>query len=458
MTTLFKKNQELTGYVQDLTSEGAGVVKVDGYPFFVEGVIPGELIRLKVMKVGKSFGFARLVEVLEPSADRVAITDPIGRQIGTMTLQHMRYEAQLRYKQQAVQQAFRRIGGFDTVPVRDTLGMQHPWEYRNKAQIPVRYINGELATGFFRKNSHDLVPVENFHIQHVEIDQAIVVVRDILRELAISAYDEATQKGLVRHVVVKRGHYSGEMMLILVVNDQQLPHEATLVERIVAQLPNVVSIVLNTNQQQTNVIMGRHNRVLYGQSYYSDTMLGMTFHISANSFYQVNTSQAETLYQVAIDAAQLTGTETVLDAYCGIGTISLALATKAQKVYAMEIVPEAIQMANRNAEMNQVSNVHFATGKAETILPEWKEAGIHFDVAVVDPPRKGLDASFIQTLSEQAPERIVYVSCNPATCARDCKLFSQSGYQLQWVQPVDLFAQTAHVEAVVLLTRSQATQ
>ncbi|MCW6662739.1 23S rRNA (uracil(1939)-C(5))-methyltransferase RlmD [Aerococcaceae bacterium NML190073] len=455
MMTIFKKNQELTGRVQDLTSEGAGVVKIDGYPFFVEGVIPGELIRLKVMKVGKSFGFARLVELLEPSADRVEITDPIGCQIGTMTLQHMNYDAQLRYKQQQVDQIFRRIGGFDDVEVCPTIGMNTPWQYRNKAQIPVRQVNGVLETGFFRKNSHDLIPVENFHIQHPEIDRAIVVVRNVLRALAIPAYDETTQQGLVRHVVVKRGHYSGEMMIILVVNDKQLPNEADIVARLRKQLPAVVSIVLNTNTKHTNVIMGRENRVLYGQDYYSDTMLGLSFNISANSFYQVNTPQAETLYQVAIDAAQLTGEEVVLDAYCGIGTISLALAQQAKQVYAMEIVPEAIQMANLNAKHNAIGNVVFEVGKAEAVLPQWNESGIQFDVAVVDPPRKGLDETFVQTLIEQSPERIVYVSCNPATCARDCKKLCESGYQLQWVQPVDLFGQTAHVETVVLLSRNK---
>ena len=451
---LYKKNQVLTGVVHDLTLEGQGVVKIDGYPFFVEGVIPGETVQISVMKVGKSFGFARLVQVEVSSADRVEITDPLGRQIGTMTLQHIAYPAQLRYKQQMVQQVFERIGKFAQVEVAQTIGMEHPWQYRNKAQIPVRMVNGELATGFFRKNSHQLVPIENFHIQHPSIDAVVLTVRDILRQFGISAYDETTQCGLVRHIIVKRGHYSGEVMVILVVNGKQLPREQDIVAQIVAQVPELVSLVLNEQTKVTNVILGRRSRTLWGVDTYRDTMLGLDFQISAQSFYQVNTPQAERLYQCAIDAAKLSGNEMVLDAYCGIGTISLALAQHAKQVYAMEIVPEAIEMAKQNALTNQLDNVVFEAGKAEEWLPIWHEQGIRFDVAVVDPPRKGLDPSFIDTLMAQQPKRIVYVSCNPATCARDCRLIADSGYRLVSVQPVDLFAQTAHVECVVLLERN----
>lgn len=451
--TSFKKNQQLTGRVSDLTSEGAGVVKIDGFPFFVEGVIPEESVRIQVMKVGKTFGFARLVEILEASPDRVELTDDIGRQIGTMTLQHMNYDAQLRYKTQHVQQVFQRIGGFENVQVKPTLGMETPWHYRNKAQIPVREVKGQLETGFFRKNSHDLIPVENFHIQHPEIDRAILVVRDILRAHQIVPYNEQTHTGMIRHIIVKRGHYTGQMMIILVVNGTKLPNETQIAQQITEQLPQVVSLVLNEQTQQTNVIMGRKNRILYGQDYYEDKMLGLTFRISAQSFYQVNTPQAEVLYQTALEAAQLTGVETVLDAYCGIGTISLALAQQARQVYAMEIVPEAIDMAKQNAAQNGLENVIFEAGKAEEWLPRWHESGIRFDIAVVDPPRKGLESSFIETLVAQQPQRIVYISCNPATCARDCKLLAQAGYQLEWIQPVDLFGQTSHVETVALLSK-----
>lgn len=450
---IFKKNEELQGTVVDLTSQGAGVVKIDDFPFFVEGVIPGEEIIFNITKAGKKFGYGRLQKILVESPDRVEITDAIGRQIGTMTLQHMSYPAQLNYKQSVVKQAFQRIGHFVDADVKPTLGMENPWEYRNKAQIPVRSVRGQLETGFFRRNSHDLVPVENFYIQHAEIDQAIITIRDILREEGVRPYDERTNRGVVRHIVVKRGHYTGEMMILLVINQKRLEKQEYIVEKIKAALPNVVSIVQNINTKQTNVILGPENKILWGKDYIEDKMLDMTFRISPNSFYQVNTPQAEVLYQTAIDAAGLTGEETVLDAYCGIGTLSLSLAKHAKHVYAMEIVAEAIDMAEQNAKLNSLENVIFEAGKAEEWLPHWNDLGVQFDVVVVDPPRKGLDEHFVTAVINQEPKKIVYVSCNPATCARDCQLFSEAGYKLQFVQPVDLFGQTPHVEVVALLTK-----
>ena len=393
-------------------------------------------------------------EILTASPDRVEITDPIGRQIGTMTLQHMAYPAQLKAKQALVKQVFSRLGKFpESLEVRPTHGMDHPWQYRNKAQIPVRTVKGQLETGFFRKNSHQLVPVENFHIQDPAIDQAILKTRDILRQLG---YDEESRKCQIRHIIVKRGHYSGQVMLFLVVNGKGLPREEQLVEALTDAIPNLVSLVLNSHTQANNVIMGPTNRLLWGQPVYQDQMLGLDFSISPHSFYQVNTPQAEALYRYAIEAVDLSGRETVLDAYCGIGTISLALARQAGQVYAMEIVPEAIDMAQANAQANGLTNVTFQAGKAEEVLPAWQAKGIAFDVTVVDPPRKGLDSEFVKTLIELSPDKIVYVSCNPATCARDCQLLAQAGYELKWVQPVDLFPQTAHVECVAELLRVES--
>ena len=451
---VFNKNEELQGTVVDLTSQGAGVVKVEDYPFFIESVIPGEEIIFNITKAGKKFGYGRLQKIIVESPDRVEITDPVGRQVGTMILQHMSYPAQLAYKQSVVKQAFQRIGHFTDAEVKPTLGMENPWEYRNKAQIPVRSIRGQLETGFFRRNSHDLVPVENFYIQHPEIDQVIVKVRDILRKEGVQPYDERTNRGVIRHIIVKRGHYTGELMIILVINQKRLEKQEFIVDKIKEHLSNVVSIVQNINTKQTNVILGSENKVLWGKDFIEDNMLGMTFRISPNSFYQVNTPQAEVLYQTAIDAAGLTGKETVLDAYSGIGTLSLALAKHAKNLYAMEIVAEAIEMAEQNAELNSVENVIFEVGKAEEWLPRWNDLGVNFDVVVVDPPRKGLEENFVTAVIEQAPEKIVYVSCNPATCARDCELFSQAGYELKFVQPVDMFGQTPHVEVVALLEKS----
>ncbi|MGO4936372.1 23S rRNA (uracil(1939)-C(5))-methyltransferase RlmD [Fundicoccus sp. Sow4_H7] len=447
------KNEKLKGVVVDLTSQGEGVVKIDNFPFFVEGALVGESIEFKVIKLGKKFAYGKLLNIEVKSPHRVDMKDDLGRQIGTMTLQHLAYSEQLKFKQKLVKEAFERIGKFRDLTILPTIGMEEPWAYRNKAQIPVREKNGQLETGFFRKNSHDLIPIENFYIQHPIIDQTILIVRDILRKFKIKAYDEANQSGLVRHIIVKRGHYTGEIMVILVLNRKSLPHRDEIIHMMVKKIPNLVSIVANYQLKNSNVIMGRESDIYWGKNYYEDEMLGLRFKISAQSFFQVNTPQAEKLYQTAINYAALTGSETVLDAYCGIGSISLALATKAKSVYAMEIVPEAIEMAKENASLNQINNAHFEVGKAEEVLPNWQAEGVRFDVAVVDPPRKGLDAQFIETLTDLGPDRIVYVSCNPATCARDCRMIADAGYQLVEIQPVDLFGQTVHVECVCLLER-----
>lgn len=452
-----RKNIILEGRVIDLTSKGEGVVKIDNFPFFVEGTIPGEVIKFKTILLKKNFGIGRLEEIIEASPDRVEIKDDIGRQIGTMSLQHMTYPRQLEYKHDVVEAAFQRIGHFEDVEIRPTLGMAHPWEYRNKAQIPVREIDGLLSTGFFRRNSHDLIPVEDFYIQDPVIDETLIKVRDILRDLGLPAYNEEKHSGLIRHIIVKRGHYTGQIMIILVTNKAELPRESELVERIVAEVPELVSLMQNVQPKRTNVIIGQDQRVLWGQDYYEDQMLGLTYRISAKSFFQVNTTQAETLYRTAIEAADLQGTETVLDAYSGIGSISLSLAQHAGHVYAMEIVEEAVDMARVNAEVNGVDNVTFEAGPADEWLAKWQEQGIHFDVAVVDPPRKGLDGDFIETLLELAPDKIVYVSCNPATQARDVRIMTDGGYELQFVQPVDLFSQTPHTESCALLTKISAT-
>ncbi|MDO5038066.1 MAG: 23S rRNA (uracil(1939)-C(5))-methyltransferase RlmD, partial [Tissierellia bacterium] len=449
-----EKNDIYQGRVIDLNSEGQGVVKLEGvFPVFIPGALVGEEVSFKIGKAKKSYAFGILLEVLEASPHRVSPRDDLGRQTGTMTLQHMDYPSQLAFKKKQVQEALSRIGGFNQPPVEATLGMEDPWAYRNKAQIPVREVKGRLETGFYRKRTHDLVPVENFHIQYPTIDQAILKVRDLLRDYGLSAYDEETGQGLIRHIIVRQGHYSRDMMVILVVNGTQLPREEALVQNLVQTLPDLVSLVLNVNQKKTNVILGPDSRILWGKPYYQDQMLGLKLRISPQSFYQVNTPQAEKLYQAGIQAAGLTGQERVLDAYCGIGSISLALAQKAKEVYAMEVVPQAVDMARENARINGIENAHFQAGKAEKILPQWQKQGLSFDVAFVDPPRKGLDPRFIESLVQLAPKKIVYISCNPSTLARDCKIISQAGYSLDYVQPVDLFPQTNHVETVALLSK-----
>lgn len=447
------KNEVYTAEVEDLTHEGLGVAKVNNYPLFIEGALPGETIEFKVIKTGKSFGFGRLLEVKETSPHRVEITDKAYTQTGTMPLQHMTYEAQLAFKQNQVKNVLQRIAKLPDVPVFDTIGMDHPYGYRNKAQVPVQEVDGKLTTGFFRKRSHDLVPLEDFLIQDPKIDEAIVVVRDILRRHHIPAYNETEHTGSIRHIVVRRGYYTGELMIVLVTRKEGIPGKDAIVEEIKEALPETVSIVQNINSKRTNVILGRESVVLYGEDKYRDQLLGFTFEISHQSFYQINPTQTEKLYQTALDYAELTGEETVIDAYCGIGTITLALAQKAKHVHGIEIVAPAIDNAKRNAELNQVDNVSFEVGAAEDIMVQWAQDGKTADVLVVDPPRKGLDSQFIDAVLTMQPKRMVYVSCNPSTLARDLALLSEGGYTVHKAQPVDMFPQTTHVECVVLMSR-----
>ena len=450
------KNEKITVTFEDLTSQGMGVAKVDGYPLFIMDGLPGEKAIVKVTKVGKSYGYARIEERLNSSEDRIPARDTLGTRVGTMPLQHMRYGAQLAFKQNLLVQDLKRIAKLPHIEVLPTIGMDNPWGYRNKAQIPVRAgKDGKLVTGFFRRGTHELIPMENFHIQDPKIDEAIVKVRDILQEYGIKAYDEKKHIGNIRHIMVRRGHYTGEMMIVLVTRTAKLFPMSKIIPDILEALPEVVSIVQNVNPKRNNVIMGDETIVLHGEDVFHDDLLGHRFAISSKSFYQVNPVQTEKLYQLALDAAALTGEETVIDAYCGIGTISLALAEKAKHVYAMEIMPDAVEMAERNAKTNNIDNVTFEVGAAEEVMPKWVTDGIKADVIMVDPPRKGLEPSFIDAAVEVNPDRIVYVSCNPATLSRDLAIFSEKGYHAETVQPVDMFPQTLHVEAVVVMTKGQ---
>ncbi|WEG73004.1 23S rRNA (uracil(1939)-C(5))-methyltransferase RlmD [Vagococcus intermedius] len=447
------KNETLTVDIIDLSHEGLGVAKVDGYPLFIENTLPGEQAEVLVLKVGKKFGFAKVVTLVTESKDRVSDVNETLIRTGIAPLHHMTYEAQLAFKEQQVKNVFQRIAKMPEVKIHPILGMENPLAYRNKAQVPVRKVEGQLSTGFFRKNSHDLVPLENYYIQDEKIDEAIIVVRDVLEKYGVKAYIEAENNGNLRHIIVRRGHYSKQMMIVLVTRTPKLFNYEKMVQEIHQQLPEVVSIVQNINPDATNVILGKTNKTLFGQNYITDELLGKEYRISAQSFYQVNSVQAETLYRKAIEFAGLRSSDTVIDAYCGIGTIGLSLADKVKHVYGLEINPDAISDAKINAKMNGLSNVTFEIGKAEYIMPTWLEKGVQADVLIVDPPRKGLAESFIKTAVEMAPKKVIYVSCNPASLARDCQLFAESGYEVRQVQPVDMFPQTPHVEAVVELVK-----
>lgn len=444
--------------------EGVGRTR-DGYTLFVQGALPGEKVSARVEHTKKQYGYARLVEVREASADRVPAPCPIYAECGGCQLQHLSYEGQLRWKRQHVVDALERIGkllvqgsGADAgsagagVVVHPTLGMDEPWRYRNKAQVPIGQEEGGLVGGFYAQGSHRIIDMEACLIQHEKNDDVVRRVKRIAGELGIRAYDETTGRGLLRHVVVKVGFRTGDVMVVLVTNGEKIQRGDELVGLIRQEVPGVKSIVQNINTGRTNVIFGDRTVVLWGEEYIRDWIGGVQFAISARSFYQVNPVQTEVLYNKALAYAALSGGETVIDAYCGIGTISLFLAQRAGHVYGVEIVADAIADARRNAELNgMAAKVTFETGAAEAVIPAWKQRGITADVIVVDPPRKGCDAALLATIGEMAPRRVVYVSCNPATLARDLRVLEDAGYRTVEVQPVDMFPHTVHVESVALL-------
>ena len=451
---MLKKNEIVTVEIVDLTHEGAGVAKVDGLVFFVENALPGEVIRMRVLKVNKKIGYGKVEEYLEKSPHRNEELDLAYLRSGIADLGHLAYPEQLKFKAKQAKDSLYKMAGISDIEVPLTLGMDHPVQYRNKAQVPVRRVNGQVETGFFRKNSHDLMPLEDFYIQDPVIDQVIVALRDLLRRYDLKPYDEKEQSGLIRNLVVRRGHHSGEIMVILVTTRPKIFRVEQLIEQVIKQFPEIVSVMQNINDQNTNAIFGKEWRVLYGQDYITDQMLGNSFQISGPAFYQVNTEMAEKLYQTAIDFAELSEEDVVIDAYSGIGTIGLSVAKHVKDVYGVEVIPEAVENSQKNASINGITNAHYVADSAENAMTKWSKNGIKPDVIIVDPPRKGLTESFIKASVAMQPEKITYVSCNPATMARDIKLYQELGYELKKVQPVDLFPQTHHVECVALLVKA----
>lgn len=482
------KNDEVVIDIIGMNHDGEGVGRADGYTLFVQGALPGEKARVKVLKTKKQYGYAKLLELVEQSPNRIAAPCPIYDQCGGCQLQHMSYTGQLEWKRQLVVDNLERIGklqvvreaadgggdiqnsetnganpavsGVDSdqegILVRPTLGMSEPWRYRNKSQVPIGVTEGGLVGGFYARGSHRIVDMETCLIQHEQNDEVVSRVKAIGRKLGITAYNEETGQGLLRHVVVKIGFATGEMMIVLVTNGERIPRVNEWISAIREELPAVVSVCQNVNTRKTNVIFGDVTRVLWGREVIHDYIGDVKFAISARSFYQVNPAQTEVLYGKTVEYAGLTGEETVIDAYCGIGTISLFLAQHAKKVYGVEIVKEAIEDARANAELNGMKHVEFEVGASEDVIPRWKEQGIEADVIVVDPPRKGCDPRLLETILEMKPERVVYVSCNPSTLARDLRLLEDGGYRTVEVTPVDMFPHTVHVESVAVLVRNGA--
>ncbi|WP_079478675.1 23S rRNA (uracil(1939)-C(5))-methyltransferase RlmD [Halobacillus salinus] len=451
-----QKNETVTLRFEDLTHEGNGVGKVDGYPLFVPHGLPGEEAEVKVIKVKKNFGFGKLLNVKQESDDRVEPPCDVYYKCGGCQLQHMSYQMQLDMKQKQVKYNMKKIGHLEHVPVHPTIGMDDPWRYRNKVQIPVgQKEDGELKTGFYQKRSHNIIDMDTCLIQDEMNDRMVETVRRIASKLGISAYDEQTHRGTLRHIMVRTGQNTKDIMVVIVTKTKKLPHQDKLIDEIRDAFPNVKSIVHNVNSAKTNVILGKQTNVIYGDEYIYDTIGDIKFMISPLSFYQVNPTQTKALYDQALQYADLRGGETVIDAYCGIGTISLFLAQKAKKVYGVEIVPEAVTDAKKNARLNKMDNADFYVGQAEELMPWWRNQGLRPDVIVVDPPRKGCDEELLKAMLDMEPERIVYVSCNPSTLARDLRVLEDGGYETQEVQPVDMFPQTSHVECVTWLEKKE---
>lgn len=470
-----KKNDWITLEITDMGVDGEGIGKVDGMTFFVKDALIGDQVRAKILKLKKNYGYARLEEILAPSPNRVEPRCPQHRRCGGCQIQALSYAKQLAFKEQKVKNNLMRIGGFSeeeldavTEPI---VGMEEPYRYRNKAQFPVGYDrDGELVTGFYAARTHSIIPVEDCLLGVPENKEILVAVKAWMKDFQIPAYDEKTGAGLVRHILIRYGFTTQEMMVCLIVNGDRLPHKQELIDAL-QRISGMTSISYNINTERTNVILGKETRCIWGMPYITDYIhlrnttdfslmdTAIAYHISPQSFYQVNPVQTEKLYSTALDYAGLTGKESVWDLYCGIGTISLFLSQKAKQVYGVEIVPQAIEDAQNNAKLNGITNAEFFVGKAEEILPEFYEKNVdsdamrHPDVIVVDPPRKGCDERCLSTMLAMKPERIVYVSCDSATLARDLRILVDGGYELRRVRAFDQFAHTGHVETVCLLSK-----
>lgn len=454
---MVEKNKE---YIFDIISqgyEGEGIAKIDNkYPIFIEGALKGEKVKVRIVKVNKNFAYGKLMEVLEASEERVNPPCDIYKRCGGCKLQHASYKAQLDFKWDRVKDCVSKIGKLDPSIVKYPLGMEEPWRYRNKVQLPIGLINGEVKIGFFAPRSHDIIDMESCLIQDEIGDKVVKLTREWIEKFNIRPYNvdgEYDEKGIVRHIMIRRGFTTNEVMVVLVTNGEKLPHKEEFVDLMVKNIPGIKSIIQNINSKKTNVILGLESKTLWGEDTISDYIGDFRFNISPLSFFQVNPIQTEVLYGKALEYANLTGNEEVFDAYCGTGTITLFLSQRAKKVYGVEIIPQAIDNAWINAKENKVENVEFFVGESEVVIPDLINKGVKADVVVVDPPRKGCDKKLLDSITNIDAKKIVYVSCDPSTLGRDLQVLEENGYKTLEVQPVDMFPNTPHVENVAKLIK-----
>ena len=454
---MVEKNKE---YIFDIISqgyEGEGIAKIDNkYPIFIEGALKGEKVKVRIVKVNKNFAYGKLIEVLEASEERVNPPCAIYKRCGGCKLQHASYKAQLDFKWDRVKDCVSKIGKLDPSIVKYPLGMEEPWRYRNKVQLPIGLINGEVKIGFFAPRSHDIIDMESCLIQDEIGDKVVKLTREWIEKFNIRPYNvdgEYDEKGIVRHIMIRRGFTTNEVMVVLVTNGEKLPHKEEFVDLMVKNIPGIKSVIQNINSKKTNVILGLESKTLWGEDTISDYIGDFRFNISPLSFFQVNPTQTEVLYGKALEYANLTGNEEVFDAYCGTGTITLFLSQKAKKVYGVEIIPQAIDNAWINAKENKVDNVEFFVGESEVVIPDLINKGVKADVVVVDPPRKGCDKKLLDAITNINAKKIVYVSCDPSTLGRDLQVLEENGYKTLEVQPVDMFPNTSHVENVAKLIK-----
>lgn len=461
-----EKNKE---YILDISSmgyEGEGVGKVEDFTIFVPGALIKEKVKVKIVKVNKNFAFGKLIEVIDKSQHRNEPVCGIYKRCGGCQLQHFNYQAQLKFKKQRVQDCINRIGKLNIkgseekkvkdntvnsdegIVLHDTIGMETPYRYRNKVQLPVGRRDGEVQIGFYAPRSHEIIHMDSCSIQDEIADKVVLLMKSWIEEYSIEHYNEEQHSGLIRHIMVRRGFKTGEVMVVIVTRTEELPHKEEFIKLIAENIKGIKSIIQNINNKKTNVVLGENNITLWGSDIISDYIGEFKFNISPLSFFQVNPVQTETLYNKALEYANLTGDETVFDAYCGTGTISLFLSQKAKKVYGVEIVPQAIENAKVNAVQNNIKNAEFIVGQSEKVIPALIEEGVYAEVVVVDPPRKGCERILLEAIAKMKPKRIVYVSCDPGTLARDLAVLDELGYGTKEIQPVDMFPQTAHVECV----------